>query len=196
MPVAMALRGMPGYSVEIRVLHEDEPSPVLHRTHAEGAVAPGSREHHADRLLPLLLGEGTEEEVDGEPVAAGLGGLQKPHPTLPEHHGLGGRDDVDAVRLDLHAVGDLEDLEVGLAPDQLHQEAFVVGGQVLNEHQGNAGVLPEGRPEKKASNAARPPAEAPIPTMGNSAPVLRPRCRAGPGCAAGQGARGLPRPGA
>ena len=29
------------------------------------------------------------------------------------------------------------------------------------------GSFPLGRPEKKASKAARPPAEAPTPTMGN-----------------------------
>jgi hypothetical protein len=45
----------------------------------------------------------------------------------------------------------------------------VVRCQVLHQHEGHARFGVAGMPEKKASNAASPPAEAPIPTIGKEA---------------------------
>jgi len=45
----------------------------------------------------------------------------------------------------------------------------VVRGQVLHQDKGHAGSVSAGMPEKNASNAANPPADAPMPTMGKPA---------------------------
>jgi hypothetical protein len=56
----------------------------------------------------------------------------------------------------------LHDLHDGVRPQQLNQQAFVVGIEVLHEDKGHARV---GRHVvKEVSNAARPPADAPMPT--------------------------------
>ena len=77
------------------------------------------------------------------------------------------RDDVGTVGFDLHAVLDLVDLHAGVAFDQVAENALVVRGEVLHQDKGHAGLVVGGKAEKKASNAASPPADAPMPTMGN-----------------------------
>jgi hypothetical protein len=61
--------GAPGHSVEIGaglVLAEDEPARVVDIAEPPGPVAAGAREDNADGLVPHVLGEGAEEDIDGE----------------------------------------------------------------------------------------------------------------------------------
>lgn len=72
------------------------------------------------------------------------------------------------IRFHLHAVGGLRHRHGDLPRQDLRQGALVVRVQVLDEYERHAGI--------RLSiwvNASMPPAEAPIPTMGNVMPVNR-----------------------
>ena len=116
----------------------------------------------------LLLSQRTEEKVDREPNASSQCGFQQLQGAAHKRHIAIRWDDVSAIRLDYHSVLHLENLHPGIALDQLGKDAFMVSGQVLDQTKAMPGSLSAGMVEKKASNAASPPAEAPMPTMGNS----------------------------
>jgi hypothetical protein len=65
----------------------------------------------------LVLGQGAKEKINGEPDAAGYGGLQQLQRAVHKRHIAIGRDNVRAVRLDHHSVLDLEDFHPGIATD-------------------------------------------------------------------------------
>ena len=55
----------------VGVLGHDHAALALDGPHAQGAVAAGARKHDADGPLALVLGQGAEEEVDRQTLAAG-----------------------------------------------------------------------------------------------------------------------------
>nr|WP_255604410.1 hypothetical protein [Oscillochloris sp. ZM17-4] len=110
---------------------------ALDGAQAEGAIAAGAREHDADRALVLVLGQRAEQVVDRQAQAARRHRLKQMQGAVEEGHVAVGRDDIGAVGLHDHAVLDLEDLHAGVAPDQLAEDALVVGGEVLNEDEGH-----------------------------------------------------------
>jgi len=60
------------------------------------------------------------------------------------------------------------DLHPGITLDQIAQHALVIRRQVLHQNECHAGFGINRIAEKKASNAARPPADAPMPTTGKA----------------------------
>ena len=122
------------------LLRHDHAALALDRPHPQSAVAAGAGEHDADGALMLILGQGAEEEVDGQALAVRRGRLQQMQRAVQEGHVAVGRDDVGAVGSDRHPVLDLEDLHLGVAPDQVGEDALVRGGQVLDEDEGHVAV--------------------------------------------------------
>ena len=78
------------------------------------------------------------------------------------------RDDVDAVRLDNHSVLDFINRCPCIAPDLVGEDAFVILAGACTRIKAMPDLMSEGMAEKNFSNAASPPADAPIPTMGKS----------------------------
>ena len=61
--------------------------------------------------------------------------------TVQKRHVAVGRNDVGAVGLHLYAVFDFKDLHASIAPDQIGQDALVIGCQMLHQHKSHAGVF-------------------------------------------------------
>ena len=156
--------------------------------HPLRAVAAGAREHDADGPLPLVLGQGAKEEVDGQPQAPRRTWLQQLQRAVKKGHVPIGGDDVRTVGLDAHPVFDLEDFHAGVALDQFAEDALVIRRKVLHQYEGHAALAVAGMAEKKASKAASPPADAPMPTMGKLVAVRCFGIEAGAGSAPGSGA--------
>ena len=96
-----------------------------------------------ERMTPMLallpvLGQGAEEEIDGETQAAGRRRLEQVQHPVQDGHVLVGGDHVDAVRLDPHPVPDLEDLHGGGALEQFGHDPLVGRVQVLDDDKGHA----------------------------------------------------------
>ena len=118
-------------------LHHCHAALALDGTQSHGAVAAGAREHDANGAFVLVLCQRAKEKVNRQALAARRRGLQQLQRAIQERHVAIGRNDVGAVDLHPHAVADLEHLHAGVAPDQLDQNAFVVGRQVLHQHKGH-----------------------------------------------------------
>ena len=123
---------------------------------AQGAITPGAREHDADGPFPLVLGQGAEEEVDGETLTARCRRLQQLQGAVQEGHVPARRDDVGAVGLDHHPIPHFEDIHAGVAPDELRQEALVIGGQVLDQYKGHAGIRLGGHAREEGFKSTQP----------------------------------------
>ena len=130
---------------------------ALDRPHPLGAVTAGAREHDADGPLALVLGQGAEEEVNRQTMAARRGGFQQLQRAVEKGHVPVRRDDVGAVGLDRHAVRDFEDLHAGIALDQFGEDALVVRGQVLHQDKGHAGIGVGGHAGKEGFECRQPP---------------------------------------
>ena len=132
--------GAAGHAVELgggRVLGHDHAALALDGADALGPVAAGAREDDADGALVLVLGQGAEEEVDGQTLSPGRRGLEELEGTVQEGHVAARGDDVRAPGLHRHPVLDLEDGHAGVAADELREEALVVRSQVLHQDEGH-----------------------------------------------------------
>ncbi len=134
-----------------RVLREAEAAGGLDRLESQGAVGAGAGEDHADGIAGLDLRQRAEEEIDRHVLARGYRPRQELQVSVPDRHVHVGRDDVDVVGLDAHAVQRLGNRHRGRAGEEGRQDALVGRGQVLHEHKRRAGVrgqvlqqLPEG----------------------------------------------------
>ena len=105
------------------------------------AVRAHAGEDDADAVLLPVLGQGAEEEIDGETQAAGRRRLEQVQHTVQNGHVLVGGDHIDAVRLDLHPVPDLENLHPGGALEQFGHDPLVGRVQVLDDDKGHAALF-------------------------------------------------------
>ena len=137
-------------------LRDDHAALALDRSYPQRAVAAGAREHDADGPLVLILGQGSEEKVDGHPQTARRVWLQQLQATVQKGHVAVGRNDVSAVGLDLHTVLNLIDLHAGIAFDQVAQDALVVRGQVLHQDEGHVDLAVGGHGGKKGLERRQP----------------------------------------
>ncbi len=138
------------------VLSHHHAALALDRPHPQGAVAARAREHDADGPLMLVQGQGAEEEVDRQTAEARCGRFQQLQRAVQKGHVPIGRDNVGAVGLHHHPVGDLEDLHAGIVLDQLGQDALVVRGQMLHQDKGHAGIGIGGHAGEKGLERRQP----------------------------------------
>jgi hypothetical protein len=130
--------GVAGHAVELGrlgVLRHRHPACTLHRPQAERPVAAGAGEHDANRALALSRRQRAKEEVDRQSLAARCFGRQQLELPPEKLHVTIGRDDVGAVRPHHHPVLHLEHLHARVAPHELREQALVVRGQVLHQHE-------------------------------------------------------------
>ena len=121
------------------VLDEGDAVRRLDRMEAERAVRTGPRQHHTDGETLLLLCERAEEVVD-RLVVVDLGARRERQDAAADRHvGVRG-DHVDVVRLHGQMVGDREDGHRRGSGQDIGQPALVRGVQVLDQHEGHAGI--------------------------------------------------------
>ena len=130
---------------------------ALDRPHPLGAVTAGPREHDADGPLALVLGQGAEEEVNRQTMAARRGGFQQLQRAVEQGHVPVRRDNIGAVGLDRHAVRNFEDLHAGIALDQFGEDALVVRSQVLHQDESHAGIGVGGHAGKEGFECGQSP---------------------------------------
>jgi hypothetical protein len=126
-------------------------------------IAPRSGEYDAYCILTLVLGEREHESIDRSAVLTGGRGFGDAQATFSDGESGIWRDDVDMIGENSRAVGRLRHIHCRAVPDELGQDACVVGGKMLDQHERHPGV---GRHvAKKVRNASNPPTEAPMPTI-------------------------------
>ncbi len=137
-PASMALRGMPSNLAEAGACTKTTPAFSLM---ARRPSVPS--EPMPERMTPMLLScwssaRERKKKSIGRRSPRGAAGSKQVQRPVEDGHVLVGRDHVDVVRLDLHAVPDLDDLHGGGALEQLHHDPLVGRVQVLDDDEGHA----------------------------------------------------------
>ncbi len=114
----------------------------MHRLQPGGAVRPGSRQHDARRTRSILLRQGGQQGVEGQPRAARrplvrLRRREAERAAVDRQVGAG-RDDIQVLALDKQAVRGLHHRHGGVLGQQFDKQAFVVGFEVLDQDEGHA----------------------------------------------------------
>ena len=108
------------------------------------SVASGARKDDADRVGPLIVGQGAHETVDGHALAAiGLWHAELQHAVENFHFPIGGYD-IDMVGGNLHLVLGLNHWHGGAALQDFTQDAAVGWIEVLHQYQRHATVRRHG----------------------------------------------------
>ena len=121
-----------------RLLHQGHAGLFLDGPQPHRAVRAHAGEDDTDAALLLVLGQGAQEEVDGQAQAAGRRRREQVQHPVQNGHVLVGGDHIDAVRLDPHPVPDLEYLHAGGALEQFGQDPLVGRVEVLDDDEGQA----------------------------------------------------------
>ena len=135
--------GGAGHAVElgrILALHHDHAPGLLDGPDAANPVAAGAREDDADGLVPLVFGQGTEEDVDGKVDAFGVVEVAQDELAVEDGELLSGRDEVDRVGRDGHAFLGAAHVHGRALGQQFHHEAFVVRRKVLDDDKRHVAV--------------------------------------------------------
>ena len=138
------LNGAPGHAVELgrgRLLHQRHSRLFLDGPQPHRAVRAHAGEDDADAALLPVLGQGAQEEIDGETQAAGRRRFEQVQHAVQNGHVLVGGDHIDAVRLDPHPVPDLKNLHRGGALEQFGHDPLVGRVQVLDDDKGHAAIF-------------------------------------------------------
>ena len=122
------------------VLHDDEAAVLFHRLQAEAAVGAGARQHHADRACAAVLGHRAQEEVERHAGAVALHGLGQAQAAVVDRQRRARRDEINVLAFDPDAVDHLLDLHRGVAGQQIDHQAFVLGIEMLDQHERHAGA--------------------------------------------------------
>ena len=121
-------------------LREGQSAMLLHRGNAQGTVAPCPRQDDANGAFASILGQRLEEGVDRATPLARWCGLDDLEATVADCHRRIRRNYKDTVRFDLDAIDGLDHAHLGRPAKQFRQHAFVVGRQVLDQHERHAGI--------------------------------------------------------
>jgi hypothetical protein len=165
-PLAMALCGIPPcWAVDSSCANVSPPAALI-LAQAQRPVGSGARQHNPDRARSLHRRERSQKVIDRvvrPPVVRTRRDGQK---AIGERH-VGVRlDHIRAVRHHFGAVLSLDDFDGGARAENAGELAFLMRIQMLNDDQRHSRFV--GKRVISFVSASRPPAEAPMPTMGKA----------------------------
>ncbi len=143
------------------VLGERDPALALDDLDAFGPVEAAAAEHDAHGQAVAIQGERLEEAVDGQVHAPDLDARPDLKRAPADEQPCVGRQAVDVVDLDRDSVGRGGDGHGGGAAEDLDQATLVMGIEVMDDDQRDAGVGPQlpqqlGRGRESAGRCADP----------------------------------------
>ena len=153
----------------VRVLHQDDAAGFLDRLDADGAVGAGAGQDDGDEAVAMLLGQRAEEEVDRRAQPARLLEGPRRDRVVGDNQAAVGRDDVNVIVLELRRLPDLGDRHFRACAENAGELAAEFRVEMEDDDEGRIRLL--GQRLEKALESFHPPADAPIPTIGGSAPV-------------------------
>ena len=121
-------------------LGQRQPAVLLDRPDADRSIAPDTRQHDADGALAAILGQRCEERIDGPAMLAQRRRRLEPENAIHDGERRIRRDDEHTVRFDRKPIRGGHHRNRALRSEQLDQQALVVRGEVLHQHERHAGV--------------------------------------------------------
>ncbi len=125
-------------------LGEGDPARGLDVLEAERAVGAGPRENHSDGGALPIFGKRSQERIDGKVRAGRVAPRPQLQDALLDRHRRIAGDDVDAVRLDGHAVRGFVHRHRRSPGEDAFELALARGIEVLDEYECHAGVARNG----------------------------------------------------
>lgn len=113
---------------------------LLDRAQALRPVVAAAGKDHARGVLALILGKRHEEAIDGGAVPGQLCWLREAQSSIRDRQAGVLQNDVDMIRLDSDVAFDLMHRHGRHALQELGQDAAVVGGEMLDQNEGQAAV--------------------------------------------------------
>ena len=105
----------------------------------EFPVSAGSGKDHAHGARAMLASQGIQQEVERKPRSVPGLRFRKPQRRLFVGREIdAGRNDIDALAFDFHAVGRQQDWHRSMARQQIHHHAIVARVEVLHDDEGHA----------------------------------------------------------
>ena len=166
-PDAIAASGMPEFRAELVVCTNAIPPSALMAANPRAPVRIVAGQDHCDGVGVLCSGETLKEEVDGHPSSGTTGARSETEGPLLESHCHIRRNNIDVIGSNQESVLCLEDGHLCGSSQQFREQAALFRSQVLYDYERHSRRW--GTFERSAVNASRPPADAPIPTIGNGA---------------------------
>ena len=121
-------------------LHERDAAGAENRAQSQSAVGSGTGEDDADGMLPLILGQGAQEGVNGHAVPTRLFRHRELQGAVEDGHIAIGRNHIDAVRRHHHAVLRLRHGHDSAALQDFGEKAGVAWIEVRHQYEGHADV--------------------------------------------------------
>ena len=118
----------------VRGLRQGHAALFLDPRQAHRTVGTGARQHHAEGVVLVHVGQVTEEQVDGHMVAASAVGRSDAQVAVVGGKTVGRRNHIDMVAFDRHRLGDLAHRHRRGFLDDPVGHALVVGRQVQHHH--------------------------------------------------------------
>ena len=113
----------------------------------DGAVRGGSGQDNSNRTVLRVLGQRPEKEIDRHGLPLVTGTRDQVQLAFLDPHIRIRRDDVNVIRLQKHAIADLNHGESRRRPKKMRKNALMLCGQMLNEHDRHASAFLEGMQE-------------------------------------------------
>lgn len=128
-----------GEFCRVFILGEGNAALLLDRLQAQGSIRRRPRQDDPDRLTFPIERQRTEERVDGHVRPASLPAAGEREDPVRDGHVRVGRDHVDMIGLNPHAVLHLDDRLRGRLGQDLRQHALMSGIQMLDQDKGHHG---------------------------------------------------------
>ena len=143
--------GSPGHAVVlgiVRGLNQGHAALLLDPRQPHGTVGAGARQHHAECMVLVHVGQVAEEQVNGHVVATAAIGGGHAQVAVIGREAIGRGDDIHMVTLDRHRLGDLAHGHLRGGLDDPVGYALMIRRQVQHHHERHAAVawhMPEQR---------------------------------------------------
>jgi hypothetical protein len=122
------------------VLGDDQPASFADRLEPDTAVAAGPRQNGADRARSVFVCQRVQKEVERQARTVWRLRPRQPQQTVMHREICLGRNDIDTVALDGHAVGDLRYGHRRMQAEQIDHRAGMGRFEMRDQHKGDAGV--------------------------------------------------------
>jgi hypothetical protein len=109
-----------------------------HLAQSQRTVGAAAGKNHADRSLALIFRQRAKEKIDRHADAVALLRFGEIDTAFFDPEKLIGRDRVDMIGCDRHAVGRLPDLHLGMLAEDVGHVARVIGIEVLDDDESHA----------------------------------------------------------
>ena len=124
----------------VGILRDDEPAIFLHGLQPKAAVGPRSRKDHADGARTALLCQRVQQKVEGQARPMTRLGLRDVQSAVADGEIGSGRNDIEMLALDRHAIRCLPHRHRRVPGQQVHHHAFVGRIEMLDQDEGHAAI--------------------------------------------------------